>query len=641
MPDELRTTHHTAEAIQGRNSPTVFQVTIITAGPSLNGLDYPDQVLEAAAPLFDRATAFLDHAGNEDYWRGTRSVRDVAGAYGNVRWNPDARAVEGDLHIIDAQAAALLAAYVEAKEQGKPTPDIGISADLTVTQKDSVVAEILRVHSADIVFGPAAGGIIQAALEALSAKGEQTMTDEITVQEEVQETTTTQPQETIEPQPDIIAQTAEQVRRTAEAARLSIAQDLLNHRLAHSDLPDAAQAEIRRTFEGRAFEADELDEALRNIKALVTDLQPSPVTNQGAGIQVTMNPLDRIQMAADRLLGAPDTPDDAPRLSGIRELYLTLTGDTGFTGIFNPDGIRVSEANITTSTFAGVCKNALNKALLAEYNTRYQWWKPIVHEEDFPSLQTVSWIKTATIADLATVSEGGAYTELDSDDTVETSAFVKKGGYIGLTLEAIDTDNVQAFRRIPRELATAAWRTLSALVSAIFTASSGVGPTMADSKALFHADHANLRTVALSFTEWQAVVEAMYKQTDPKNSKRLGLRPRFCLVPIELEKTALQIFGSQKEPDTADNQVNPYYGQTAVVTVPHWTDANNWAAVADPKECPGVCIGYRYGRAPELFVADSPLVGSMFTNDELRIKARFLLAVGVADYRPLAKNNVA
>ena len=63
--------------------------------------------------------------------------------------------------------------------------------------------------------------------------------------------------------------------------------------------------------------------------------------------------------------------------------------------------------------------------------------------------------------------------------------------------------------------------------------------------------------------------------------------------------------------------------------------------MCEPEDCPGICIGYRYGREPELFVADDQVVGSMFTNDEMRIKCRFFVAVGVADYRPLHKNNVA
>ena len=78
-----------------------------------------------------------------------------------------------------------------------------------------------------------------------------------------------------------------------------------------------------------------------------------------------------------------------------------------------------------------------------------------------------------------------------------------------------------------------------------------------------------------------------------------------------------------------------------MIAVPEWTDSNNWAACASPLDLPGVCVGYRFGRAPEMFVADSDVVGSMFTNDEMRIKVRFFYAVGIGDYRALHKNNVA
>jgi hypothetical protein len=55
----------------------------------------------------------------------------------------------------------------------------------------------------------------------------------------------------------------------------------------------------------------------------------------------------------------------------------------------------------------------------------------------------------------------------------------------------------------------------------------------------------------------------------------------------------------------------------------------------------GVCIGYRFGREPEMYIADQDLVGSTFANDELRIKARFIVAVGVGDYRAWHKNDLA
>jgi phage major head subunit gpT-like protein len=40
----------------------------------------------------------------------------------------------------------------------------------------------------------------------------------------------------------------------------------------------------------------------------------------------------------------------------------------------------------------------------------------------------------------------------------------------------------------------------------------------------------------------------MWKQAEFHSAKRLGVRPRWCLVPIELEKTALTIFESDFEP---------------------------------------------------------------------------------------------
>ncbi len=122
---------------------------------------------------------------------------------------------------------------------------------------------------------------------------------------------------------------------------------------------------------------------------------------------------------------------------------------------------------------------------------------------------------------MPTVAEGAEYTELQLGDNVETSSFVKKGGYIGLTLEAIDRDDGRKLRQIPRELAFAALREISALVAAIFTDNSAVGPTLADTGALFNntavttaGGHANLLTTALGtdFTAWDAVAAAMYNQ---------------------------------------------------------------------------------------------------------------------------------
>lgn len=302
-------------------------------------------------------------------------------------------------------------------------------------------------------------------------------------------------------------------------------------------------------------------------------------------------------------------------------------------------------ANATTTTMAELTRNVMNKAIAYRWETLgkagYLWWEKICHHEDFETLQQVSWVSVGGFGDLPDVAEGAAYQELTWDDARETADWAKMGGYIGLTLEMIDRDQGQRIRAIPSALATAALRTLSGKVSSIFTANSGAGPTLADGLALFHTSHGNLGTSALSAAAWEAAIAAMFKQTEVNSGKRLGIRPRYLLVPIELEKTALQLVASDVEPITNAYYANVRAGTASVLVPPEWTDDNNWAAAADPEILPGIGIGYRFGRVPEVFIADGELLGSMFTHDELRLKVRFLVAVGVINYRALYKANVA
>jgi hypothetical protein len=77
-----------------------------------------------------------------------------------------------------------------------------------------------------------------------------------------------------------------------------------------------------------------------------------------------------------------------------------------------------------------------------------------------------------------------------------------------------------------------------------------------------------------------------------------------------------------------------------VIVVDMWTDADNWAAVADPLLYPTIGIAYRYGRVPEIFSVSTPNQGLMFTNDVMPVKVRFFFAVGPMDWRGMYKHNV-
>jgi hypothetical protein len=278
---------------------------------------------------------------------------------------------------------------------------------------------------------------------------------------------------------------------------------------------------------------------------------------------------------------------------------------------------------------------------------------------DFSSLQQVKWITLGGVGELPTVAEGAAYTEMSWDDQTETATFVKKGGYLGITLEAIDKDDTRKLQAAPRALAQAAWLTLSKAVSYIFTQESGTGPLVSDATRLFTSGHGNLGSSALSMSTWAAARTAMRKMTEVNSAERLGAitAPKFLLVPPDLEITALQILASQMDytyalssaPSGPENVLTEGDGHNArlnyarkrVIVVDLWTDTNNWAATADPNLYPTIGLGFRYGRTPEIFSVASPTAGLMFSNDTLPVKVRYFFAVGPMDYRGLYKANVA
>jgi hypothetical protein len=125
--------------------------------------------------------------------------------------------------------------------------------------------------------------------------------------------------------------------------------------------------------------------------------------------------------------------------------------------------------------------------------------------------------------------------------------------------------------------------------------------------------------------------------------KKMGIDPSYCLVPRALKNQAEALFVPRWEAQAQNvAAVSPSWGgRVEVLTVPEWTDATDWAAVVDPELVAGVMIGEIFGVEPQIFSASSEMDPAMFANDESRIKVRQFLAVGVADYIPLHKSNVA
>lgn len=454
-----------------------------------------------------------------------------------------------------------------------------------------------------------------------------------------------------------LAEEAEQARQI----RAQMCGHLLASSLAAAKLPGPAVERIRKQFAGKVFEVSELTQAIEDTLSLLAELTAASVVQGPGRIHGMFSSEDKLQAAVDDLFGAPRSKGQenvqAARLSGIRELYLMLTGDDDLHGGYYADRARLA----TTLDFTGLVKNAMNKVVADKWaelgRAGYSWWESIVSIEHCQTLNDITGILVGTVGSLPAVAEGAEYTELAVGDSPEVGTFTKYGGYIPLTLELIDRDETRKLKEYPKQLAAAGLRNISALVAAVFTANSGVGPTMADTGALFNATavttaggHANLLTTALSAAQWDVVSTAVYNQpmlvkqaagfygTGPK----MGINPRYCLVPRALQLTAMKILYPALENNANIYSENQQQGKPGdVITVPEWTDATDWAAVCDPKVAPGIVVGERFGIQPEIFVAGQDSSPAVFTNDESRLKVRHFLSVFVVDFRPLHKSNVA
>lgn len=649
-----------------------FEILAITAGEG-NGWQFSASTLQKSVSLWDGAETFIDH-----HWFG-HSVHDLAGVCHSPRWDEQAQGIKLNLKPIGPGAEVLREIGKQILTSGEdPKPNVGFSADVVFTAQGKNVQEILRVFSVDLVVHPARGGefireIYQKVKGNSMSQSQEVETpkpEQLTLQQVEHPALDPAPvRERIQREQQAIDQLVraqekfqelEQEARKVGELRVQMCAQFLESALAASRLPAPAQERLRKQFSGRAFEPPELQSAIEDTRSLISELSGAAVV-QGSRIHSMFDSGDKLQAAVDDLLGAPREKQseklEVRPLTGIRELYLMLTGDYNLHGGYFADRVQLA----TTADFTGLVKNSLNKIVVNTWEqlgrAGYDWWSRIARVEHFNTLNTITGTLIGTVGDLPSVTEGAPYTELAIGDSPETADFVKYGGYIPLTLELIDRDESRKLSSYPRELAAAGLRKISSLVAAIFSANAGVGPTLADTGALFNitavtsaGGHANLRTVALSASEWDAVQSAIYKQPMlVKNASgsygagpSLAINPRFLLVPRNLQLAAMKILYPTLENAATIYSENMQRGQPGdVITVPEWSDPTNWAAVCDPVLAPAIFVGERFGLLPEIFIAGDDLSPAVFTNDEHRLKVRHFLAVWVNDFRPLHKNNVA
>ena len=666
MQEEIRITGQICEQLSDGQGHDV-RVTIIQGGRSINGYSYDAHALRTIASMIEGAQAYADHSEG-----GTRSVRDIVGFYHDAVYEPPAPAspggrVDATLHVLEA-ADWLWSMIREACELGRPEL-IGLSIDIfghwqhENNAQDKRITQVVALNSCDIVTRPSAGGALRRILHSDETYDQPTFPQQ--EGETMNETTSTEAQQPEEPgkpaeninrqisEQQILEQQRTQVEQLMEQIRHERAELLLERLLHESILPQAVKDQVKARYKGRVFEQHELEQELAANRTMLARLTQEGLVRGHAyekpDISIQISEAEKIQASFDRMFELDIDTTKLGNIRGfnsIREAYARVTGDSSlYNGLSHQSTLgminisenapisRISEADITTASFSYLLGTSMNKRLLKDYQAwpaEWQKFATIVAIRDF---KQQSRVRLGAFGSLPIVAEDTAYSTVTLTDTAATYVPQKRGNLVTVTRETIINDDLQAIKQIPTKLAVAAAYTLAEFVYSFLS----TNPNIYDSSLLFTtgAPHNNLGSSALSSAALQSGITAMREQTNVAG-KRLGLRPRYLIVPPELEFTAMIITKSAGVPGSNNNDINPMLGYVTPIVSPQLSNATQWFLAGDPREIDTLEIGFVGGQVnPALFVQDSPLLGLNFSADALSFKCRHEFGGAITDFRSL------
>lgn len=569
----------------------ILDVTLIRSGKSKMGNVYPSDVLRESTHLFEGVAAFADHS-NDDR-RPERSVRDIVGYYKNVHHLAEGEngRLTGELHLLPGTDWL----WTLMQETQRHPSICGLSIDAYASCKESdegrQVAEFRRVNSVDVVTRASAGGTI----------------DHIIASERNPHMTATpvpapaapdlaQLQEAHQQELAGLREAQQETQRQFEEMKaIHIAGQILESRLAESELPELGQAQLKKRFKNRRFEDAELTEAIEDTKAIfATVTESGKIVGMGGPakdpfISTGLTEYEKVQAGMDALFDVyeSDAARALPRISGLREAFLLATGtDIGSVGGADrpvrealSQGLRAKiqagrltesevllrEADVTTASFSYLLGTSMNKRLLKDYQAWPSEWQKFTTVTSLKDFKQQDRIRLGAFGSLSTVLEDQAYTTLTLADTRAIYSPTKRGNIVQVTRETIVNDDLYAIKQIPQKLAVAAAYTLAEFVYNLLAPGGG---NIYDAHPLYDSvNHGNTGIaaaslgvagagLALNSADLQTAVVKMRKQTNMAG-KPIGLKPRYLLTVPDLEFQAMTLLKSAGLPGGNNNDINP------------------------------------------------------------------------------------
>jgi hypothetical protein len=455
----------------------------------------------------------------------------------------------------------------------------------------------------------------------------------------------------------VIKASQEMMAELEQQKQLDLCQGLLESRLQGCPLPEPVRERVRDRFTGRIFEAAELEREIANTLEMMALLTKDGLVRGHGYTRPEISPqvteAEKVQAAFDAMfdLEVESRVGNVKGFLSIREAYSRVTGDAtlsaGISGNTRLGQIqvhesapmgRINEADTTTASFSYLLGSSMNKRLLKDYQSWPAEWQHFVTIQPIRDFKQQSNVRMGSFGSLPVVAENNQYQAVTLVDSAVTYLPQKRGQLVTISREVILNDDLNAIRQIPRKLANAAAYTLAEFVYNFLAGN----PQIYDNSPLFTAGapHANMTASApLSSSNLQTGVTAIRTQTNSAG-KRIGIRPRFLIVPPDLEFTAQIVTGSPNLPGSPNNDINPMSGYVTTIVAPQLATAGQWFLAADPREVDTIVVGFVEGQVnPQLFIQDQPNLGFGFAQDAISYKVRHEYGGAVVDYRGLYRGN--
>ena len=288
---------------------------------------------------------------------------------------------------------------------------------------------------------------------------------------------------------------------------------------------------------------------------------------------------------ADTIIGrAPSAESGDLRGFGLQTLARELLARAGERNVHRLTAGQVADRIMasgghTTSDFAGVLANTVNKSVRELYTAMPNTWSAWCEEIEVPDFKPITAASIGHFPEPLQIAEGGPVTYGTIGEESETYAVKEWARLFAVSRQMLVNDDARALANTIQQAAFGAYNAVRRRVFAELTNN----PNMADGNPLFSAAHGNLGTAgALSSTTFSQLYQLLCEQTGPS---RTGQSPSAAplppptsvalLVPPAEYRTALELASNMIVPTAAGVALPAEYRQMTTVLMDPFLKTGN------------------------------------------------------------------